>query len=87
MYGTVMITGNNERTEVLFHELQVNMMHVINQCTYVNSMLHDSDSAKTWLALDSSTWERLKKDPGQTRQIGKKLKYGHTKEALFIPML
>ena len=46
-------------------------------------MLHDSDSVKTQLALDLSTRERLCK----TRQLGKKLKYGHTKEALFIPML
>ena len=42
-------------------------------------MLHDSDSAKTRLAYDSSTRERLGKDSGQTRPdsaIKKKIKYG-----------
>jgi len=42
-------------------------------------MLHDSDSAKTRLAYDSPTRERLGKDSGQTRPdsaIKKKIKYG-----------
>ena len=41
-------------------------------------MLHDSDSAKTRLACDSSTRERLGKDSarlGKTRQIEETLKY------------
>jgi len=40
------------------------------------SMLHDSESAKTWLTYWLVDSGRLKKYSRQTRQIGKRLKYG-----------